>query len=225
MKRLSVYVSLLVILSLSAYAQVDRTLARALTEDYVREGATAVTPELYQGNFTAVLSAGATPLYEEALAIDGDVTDPEGNVSHASVNFVPFLNAATGKRGYYMRVRVSSLEGAPLAEHESIVHDDSCDCLAAESEVAGDSPPALKIAAQSFASDVAKVVKWIKAKEWASVNKWIAGQIAKGIARGVLAEILRVAFEKTGHRCPKLSKMLLPGKFYIYLATCYRTAY
>ncbi len=224
MKRLSVYVSLLVILGLSAYAEADRTLARALTDDDVREGALAVTPELYHGNFTDVLSSGATPLFEEALAAEGDVTEPEGNVSRARLNFVPFLDPATGKRGYYMRVSVSSAEGAPLFEHESIVRDDSCDCLPAGSPAAGDSPPAMRIATQSFASEVAKLVKWIKAKNWASVKNWISAQVGKGMAKGLLADIVKTAFEKAGYRCPNLA-WWVPAKFYIYLATCARRAY
>lgn len=123
-----------------------------------------------------------------------------------------------------MRVSVTAIDGTAMFEHEYTVHDVDCHCAEVDPQIRNGSPPKWDVETQSFSSDVAKLVKWVKAGQWASVKSWITGQLAKGVAKAVIANTVKAAFEKAGYWCPNLP-WYIPGKFYIYLATCAKRAY
>lgn len=226
MKHVRMYLTLVVLLSWTAYGQEGRLRAADLQEHGVyREGAMAIAPELDRGTFADVLASGVTPVYDEAVVGDGPVDDPAGNVAKSHVAFVPFVNMMTGKRGYYMRVSVTATDGTPMLEHEYTVHDVDCHCAEVDPQINTGSPPKLEVETQLLSlSDVTKLVKWIKARQWASVKSWITGQLTKGVSKALIANTVKAAFEKAGYWCPNLP-WYVPGKFYIYLATCAKRAY
>lgn len=179
----------------------------------------ATSVEQHTGAFSGVLASGVTPLLDEALETEGEVTDPEGNATKARMTFVPFVVPDTGKRGYFMRVSVSSIDGEPLFDHEYTVYNDEYDFL--EAPIQSDSPATLK--SLSLASDVAKVAGWIRTKKWSSVQSWITTQVRKGVAKALIGQVVKLAFQKAGYWCPDLP-WWIPQKFYIYLLTCARVA-
>ena len=179
----------------------------------------AASVEQPTGKFSEILASGVTPLLDEALETESEVTDPEGNAAKARMTFVPFVTPDTGKRGYSMRVSVSSLDGVPLFDHEYTVYNEGYDFL--EAPIQSGSPAILT--PKSLASDVAKVASWIRAKKWSSVQSWIVAQGRKGVAKGVIGQVVKLAFEKAGYWCPNLP-WWIPNKFYVYLLTCARVA-
>jgi hypothetical protein len=225
MKLTSVIFSLLWALAFTAYGQQEDPLRfDAFREGVVREDPSTVMSELHRVTFADVLASGVTPLYSEALTAEDEIADPSGTLTNAHMTFVPFVNPATAKRGYYIHVAVSSIDGVPLFEHEFTVRDLKCNCMLSDAPVMNGSPPeALKFEAQSISSDAKKILSWINAKNWTAIKNWISAEGKRGVARAIINATIKKAFELAGYKCPDLP-WYIPAKFLVYMLSCYRVA-
>lgn len=203
-------------------AQEDRAVRELFREDIVHEGFSAISPDLYAGTFGDLVATGVTPLLHEGIKAEGEVTDPEGQVHHSRMTLIPFVNNGTGKRGYFIRVSVSSLDGSPLADHEYTVHDEDCNCLSLDPFAPASSASVPKIEAQAAVLPaLAQLARWILARSWPLVVRWINQQIAIGTQMAAIKATIKEAMQNAGYRCKDVP-WYIPANFYIYLATCKR---
>lgn len=225
MNRFPVYIILIFMAAGSVLGQGSHRGLERLHDADVVEGAAAITAELYDGMFLKVVAEGSTPIFDEAMMTTGEVVDDNGNPAIAQFRIVPFVNSASGKRGYFTRLSLRSMDGALLSVEESIVYDSACACSSNDiRNTSSEAQGRFEAEGLSLSSDLQKVISWIRAGKISSLRSWLSAQAAKGVASSILANLVKMAFEKTGHYCPKL-KPGVPKPYLVYLVTCYKVAY
>ena len=185
-----------------------------------------LTPELHDPDVAALVTRGVALLPDEAVAIEGPVTTPDGAAATSKMLLVPFTTQANAQRGYFIKASVTLQGGTMLAEYQHHIFDAACQCLPGD----GDSvlpASSTAVSAQWWWSpwnDAWLLSYWVSIRNFVAVSNWIRGMLARGIVDAILAPIIRWAFESNGYRCPN-PPWWVPLKSMVYMTTCARRVY